>query len=204
MVPADSVVRGGSVTVYFTADLHFGHRNVITYCSRPWNSVEEMNEGLVARWNATVRPEDTVYVLGDFSMNAGDMELYTPRLNGTKVLVVGNHDMCFQLKQQQVDRYIAAGWTEVIHAAMCCMIGPHAVNCSHFPYQYDHPDQPERFTDKRLPDTGMPLLHGHVHGHWLTRRSDKGTLMINVGVDVWNYCPVSEKQIQAILEKEGE
>lgn len=192
------------MTIYYTADPHFGHRNIIQYCNRPWSSVEEMNEGLVARWNAVVRPEDTVYVLGDFSMNMRDMETYTPRLNGTKVLVVGNHDKCFQLKEQQVDRYIAAGWAEVILGVMCYIIGPHAVNCSHFPYQYDHPDQSERFVDRRLPDIGIPLLHGHVHGHWLTRRNDKGTLMINVGVDVWNYCPVSEKQIQAILEKEGE
>lgn len=188
--------------IYYTADLHFGHRNIIQYCNRPWATVEEMNEGLVARWNAVVRPEDTVYVLGDFSMNIRDMETYTPRLNGTKVLVVGNHDKCFQLKEQQVDRYMAAGWTEVIHAVMCYTTGPHAVNCHHFPYAYDHPDKPVRFADRRLPDIGITLLHGHVHTEWLTRRTDKGTLMINVGVDVNNYCPVSEIQIAALIAKE--
>lgn len=187
--------------IYYTADLHFGHRNVIQYCNRPWATVEEMNEGLVTRWNAVVRPEDTVYVLGDFSMNARDMEIWTPRLNGTKVLVVGNHDRCFRMQSAQVDRYLSAGWAHIIDSTFG-KVGTHDVNCHHFPYQYDHPNQPVRYMNKRLPDLGITLLHGHVHTEWLTRCTDSGTLMINVGVDVNNYCPVSEMQIAALIDKQ--
>ena len=50
---------------YFTADLHLGHRNIISYCDRPFRDVDDMNAGLVERWNDTVRPGDEVIVLGD-------------------------------------------------------------------------------------------------------------------------------------------
>ena len=59
---------------WFTSDLHFGHKNVITYCDRPWATVEEMNEALIKIWNDTVHPKDTVYCLGDFSMSTRVME----------------------------------------------------------------------------------------------------------------------------------
>ncbi len=47
--------------VYFTADTHFNHANVLKYCARPFASIDEMNRELIARWNALVGPEDTVY-----------------------------------------------------------------------------------------------------------------------------------------------
>jgi calcineurin-like phosphoesterase family protein len=56
--------------------------------------VEEMNEVLIQKWNNLVTPEDEVYYLGDFSMAARPVEIYTTRLNGTKYLVPGNHDFC--------------------------------------------------------------------------------------------------------------
>jgi calcineurin-like phosphoesterase family protein len=52
---------------YFTADLHFWHKNVIEYCNRPWQDVPSMNEGLINNWNEVVHAGDTVYILGDFS-----------------------------------------------------------------------------------------------------------------------------------------
>ena len=54
-------------TVFFTADPHFGHTNIIRYENRPFASAEEMDQELIRRWNETVSPEDTVYLLGDFS-----------------------------------------------------------------------------------------------------------------------------------------
>jgi calcineurin-like phosphoesterase family protein len=51
--------------IFFTSDTHFWHKNVIAYCSRPYQSLEEMNQDLITRWNARVKPEDTVYHLGD-------------------------------------------------------------------------------------------------------------------------------------------
>jgi calcineurin-like phosphoesterase family protein len=54
--------------VFFTSDTHFNHANIISYCSRPFSSADEMNREIIARWNAVVGPEDTVYHLGDFAM----------------------------------------------------------------------------------------------------------------------------------------
>ena len=53
--------------IYFTADTHFNHENILDYCRRPYNNIQEMNEALVENWNKTVKKEDTVYHLGDFS-----------------------------------------------------------------------------------------------------------------------------------------
>ena len=80
--------------IYFWADPHFGHANIMKYCSRPFQSVEEMNEVLVARWNARVKPGDNIYVLGDFmwARRRDDIEMMLSRLNGNKFLVIGNHD----------------------------------------------------------------------------------------------------------------
>jgi calcineurin-like phosphoesterase family protein len=51
--------------IYFTADLHLGHANIINHCDRPFSSVEEMDEHLINAWNSRVRPNDTVYIIGD-------------------------------------------------------------------------------------------------------------------------------------------
>lgn len=51
--------------IYFTADTHFGHENVIRFCDRPFSSANEMDEAMIANWNARVRGNDTVYILGD-------------------------------------------------------------------------------------------------------------------------------------------
>lgn len=79
--------------LFFTSDLHFGHKNIIKFCNRPFSSVEEMNDGLVARWNDVVKPNDTVWVLGDFAFtNIDHIKEILERLNGNIHMVLGNHD----------------------------------------------------------------------------------------------------------------
>jgi calcineurin-like phosphoesterase family protein len=81
------------MTSWFTADTHFGHRNIIRHCSRPFASVEEMDGELVACWNAVVRRDDDVYHLGDFAFrNSKVAASYAQRLNGRLHLIWGNHD----------------------------------------------------------------------------------------------------------------
>ena len=55
---------------YYTSDLHFSHENIIKFCNRPYANAEEMNQALKDRWNARVKPEDHVYILGDICVSA--------------------------------------------------------------------------------------------------------------------------------------
>lgn len=81
------------MTLHFISDTHFGHKNIIKYSNRPFNSVEDMNEALIDNWNAVVKPEDTVYHLGDFAFLPYDqLKTVARRLNGTKHFIMGNHD----------------------------------------------------------------------------------------------------------------
>lgn len=80
--------------VFVTADLHLGHKKVIEFEreARHFPSIEEHDEEIILRWNETVNPTDTVWVLGDVVFGKGNMEKLA-RLNGVKKLVPGNHDM---------------------------------------------------------------------------------------------------------------
>lgn len=85
-------------SVFITSDTHFGHAGVTKFLRddgtklRPWDSVEEMDEEMVKRWNETVKPNDKVYHLGDVVINRKALSLMH-RLNGDKVLIKGNHDI---------------------------------------------------------------------------------------------------------------
>ena len=186
--------------IHFTSDHHFWHANVIRFCDRPYKDVEEMNEALVRNWNEVVKPEDTVYYLGDFAMAFRPVELYTKRLNGRKILIAGNHDWCFpghkksNTPEKAVNvqqKYLDAGWEQIL-IGDCITIGDKVVNMSHFPYKGDVPDT--RFDDYRIEDEGDWLLCGHVHDSWQTKGK-----MINVGCDVWDYKPVSIDTIRDII-----
>lgn len=82
------------MTTWFTSDLHFGHKNIIKYCGRPFASVEEMNEALVENWNAVVVPDDEVWNLGDVTLgiSPGKARQYLRRLRGRHHLICGNHE----------------------------------------------------------------------------------------------------------------
>ena len=87
--------KGGhdDMRTFFIADLHFGHTSCLRFDSRPWATVDEMDEGLIKLWNYKVRKEDHVYVLGDFAYKNGKpASEYTRRLNGAIHLIRGNHD----------------------------------------------------------------------------------------------------------------
>ena len=84
--------------IFLTADLHLGHENTACVFTkedgsklRPFDSAEHQDEVLVQNWNAVIKPTDKVYVLGDVAMKAKDLKTML-RLNGDKVLVLGNHD----------------------------------------------------------------------------------------------------------------
>lgn len=77
----------------YIADWHYGHKNILAYDNRPFRTVEEMNQVLTDGWNAEVKPEDTVYVLGDmFWCKPSEAVAVLKQLNGHKTLIKGNHD----------------------------------------------------------------------------------------------------------------
>ena len=78
----------------YIADMHFDHANCIAFDARPFRDVEHMNEEMIRRWNAVVKPEDHTYILGDFCWKKEDRWAeILPRLNGQKTLILGNHDI---------------------------------------------------------------------------------------------------------------
>lgn len=84
---------GVDSVIYYTADQHFGHSNIIRFCERPFTSVEEMDEALINNWNETVSHNDTVYILGDLIFRSNKHSTYyIDRLKGMKHLILGNHD----------------------------------------------------------------------------------------------------------------
>jgi len=218
------------MTTFFTSDTHFGHERIIELSNRPFRNVAEMNQALIDNWNSVVGPDDHVYHLGDVALGSffESMECLT-RLNGTKTLVVGNHDRLFidpeatlakalryadrfrPVYQQYFD-YIEEG-DEGNAAAERLLIPSIKVNLgrgsaivsnvlrmSHFPYTGDSHDKP-RYDIIRPKDDGKTLLHGHTHQSDVMSRSAKGTLQIHVGVDSWDYRPVALDEILEIVDE---
>lgn len=192
------------MTTWFTSDLHVGHRNISRYCGRPFPDtdagVAEMDEALVAAWNATVGPDDEVWVLGDVALGLIDRSLaHVTRLGGTKHLIAGNHDRCWggHDRPDQIatwrERYHEVGFATIAEAHELDLRG-HRVRLSHFPYRGDSHDE-DRFGAHRPVDDGTWLIHGHVHETW--RQHGR---QINVGVDAWAGRPVAAEVVVALID----
>lgn len=91
---------------YFIADLHFGHKNVLAYDNREFPDIETHDAALIERWNDTVSPSDTVWILGDISWyGPGKTCEILDSLNGTKNLCIGNHDSRLMKSRDVRDRF---------------------------------------------------------------------------------------------------
>jgi calcineurin-like phosphoesterase family protein len=162
------------MAVFFTSDTHFGHGGALGLYRRPFASVAEMNEVLVARWNETVGPADEVWHLGDFAIRQKEAAIagWLARLNGIKHLVSGNNDTPATTEQP--------GWASVVLYAEIVVDGILLVLC-HYP-----------FRSWRDMAKGSLNLHGHCHG-----RLKPQPRQIDVGVDCWNFRPVTMGAIQS-------
>jgi calcineurin-like phosphoesterase family protein len=187
------------MTIYFTADLHTDHSRIIEYCSRPFTSVSHMQEELIRRHNERVKPDDIVYDLGDFSMSEKTVPLFLPRYNGLRHLIMGNHDFCHPCKSKKknyegaIERYLSYGFKSV-----SLEMDLEEFHLHHMPYTADerHGERYSKYRPKRTDDKW--LLHGHTH-----TLAKFGNKELNVGVDQWNYYPVSIDEVrQAIKEYE--
>lgn len=135
--------------------------------------VNEMNREMVKRWNSVVGPLDTVYHLGDFAMGpSSELGPAVKRLNGKKVLIIGNHD-------RSPGRMKEAGFDEVYESLRVRIDG-------HELYLHHQPEMKVRWKGAKF------HLCGHVHEKW-RRKGD----MINVGVDQWDFTPRSLHEILA-------
>ena len=79
--------------IYFISDLHLSHNNIIKYCNRPYENIEQMNNDIIKRWNSVVGKDDTVWVLGDVGLGRKeDIKRLLLQFKGHKKLIMGNHD----------------------------------------------------------------------------------------------------------------
>ena len=78
--------------IFFTSDSHHSHKNILEFCKRPFEDVEEMNRKMIENWNNKVPKDGIVYHLGDFCW--GGYQLWKSireQLNGEIILIKGNH-----------------------------------------------------------------------------------------------------------------
>jgi calcineurin-like phosphoesterase family protein len=167
------------MAVFFTSDTHFGHLSVIGNCQRPFASVEEMDEALIARWNAAVFPGDTVYHLGDFACcPLREVPAYIGRLNGEIHLIAGNHDTQMLRKH--------AGHFASVSVMQDVTLGGQMLVLCHYPMR-----------EWNWAYGGAWHLHGHVHGRL---NHDPVGHSMDVGVDSHeDYRPWSFEEVAEIM-----
>jgi calcineurin-like phosphoesterase family protein len=151
---------------FFVADTHLDHENIIKYCNRPFKSVEDMNNTIVANWNSVVSKEDIVYHLGDWGYGRGhrSIDYWANRLNGIIITVLGGHDRypsTIQWSRNKVINY-AGSYCYLVHK----------------------PQDVLRWN-------GI-IIHGHKHNSQMNDYPfiNGKNKTINVGVELTNYTPV--------------
>ena len=169
--------------IYFTADMHFGHRAIISMQNRPFGSVEEMDRVLLQNYNSVVRKEDTVYILGDIChhMSIEEADSLIKKLNGKKYLIKGNHDK----------NYDPRLFTDIQDFLKISVDGNH-FSLMHYPML----SWPKK-------GSGGYQLHGHIHARMDYNEANRseGQRRYDVGVDANNFFPVSSKQIVEFFEE---
>lgn len=168
--------------IYLTGDMHFGHSSVIELSNRPFNSVEEMDNYIIHKWNNTVTDDDKVYILGDVwfkgERNAAD---YVKRLKGKKYLIKGNHDGKALKNSEFVKLF------EDIQDIMNIVIDGERVILCHYP-----------MAEWNGYFRGAWHAHGHIHnnrtGVFEYLRTQERAL--NAGVDINGFRPVTFQELK--------
>lgn len=161
---------------FYTADPHFFHENILKFCNRPFASVGEMNSRILSNFQSVMTPADDLWIVGDVavvSIDAADKLTSMLRsVPGRKHLIAGNHDKHW-VRGLDV-------WTSVHDLLEINDSGTRVTLC-HYPMI--------TFAGARR---GALQLFGHVHQNWRGSRNS-----INVGVDVWDFRPVTLPEITA-------
>lgn len=167
--------------IFFTSDLHFGHKNIISATQRPFPSAEEMDVALIKNWNRRIRPDDEVYILGDFTMKGPQQAIGILRqLNGWKYLVRGNHDLF--VDKTSFDRSLFE-WVKDYHSLS---YQKRQFILFHYPIaEWDRSHH------------GSIHLHGHQHNKAAhnAANAEQELLRYDVGVDANGMAPVSIEEV---------
>ena len=169
--------------IYYTADLHLGHANIIRFCSRPFTDPEEMDRVIMENWNRKVHRDDTVYIVGDFMFRADKAPAsYLSGLKGRKILIRGNHDAKWM---RQTD---LSAWFEDVQDLMTIRDRNREVILCHYPLlSWEHASK------------GSYMVYGHIHNN---TNEDFFPLilarprMLNAGVDVNGFEPVTLEEME--------
>lgn len=176
--------------IFFTSDSHLGHSKILDYCNRPFKNVDEMGEALIENWNKVVTQNDIIYHLGDFSFYKDTNKTIhiLNRLNGNKILIMGNHDKHmhdsvikkFNSVHTMYDLYVND--PEAHHGKQLIVLLHYSMNvwnrCHYGSYH----------------------LFGHSHG---SLPDNPNSLSIDVGVDCHNYTPISYEEVKAIMKRKA-
>lgn len=168
--------------IYFTADEHYFHGNILKYTKRPWNTMLEMNKRLIIEHNKVVTDADTVYHLGDFSFgNVIQTKQLLAKLSGQHFFVLGDHDKALiKLASRRVlfDTLIL-GRLHILKITPSC-----SITLCHYAMRVWHRAHFNTWA-----------LYGHSHSSLLPEGKQW-----DVGVDNNNYKPVSLVEIEKIMK----
>ncbi len=187
--------------IYFTADTHFGHANIIEYCQRPFSSVGEMDQALIRNWNEVIGPDDIVYHLGDFTLGEPKQaQLYFSQLNGYIIVpcLPWHHDRRWQKISLGRPYFESASRKYVTLVASSLDVLQNE--------EHGQDDYPLTITLCHYPLAEWDRKHygaWHLHGHSHGRYHAPG-MILDVGVDAQNYRPISlEDLVDAMVEKQA-
>ena len=188
------IFKDGS-KIFFTSDTHFGHQHIIEFCNRPFKTAEEMDEALIKNWNSKVPNDGLVFHLGDFAW--GDFKYWKSireRLNGTIILIKGNHDIKNGPKSESQYQELFAKAVMKMHIEIekrKMFINHEPLLCYGGTY--------------RKFDNVVYNLFGHVHSGPYVKGKDCDRLQYlfpcqyDVGVDNNNYTPISWNDVNKII-----
>ena len=167
--------------IYFTADTHFCHSNILNLCKRPFSDIEQMNKTLIQNWNSYVSNKDEIYIIGDFLYKGTGFEANAilKELKGKKYLIKGNHDKFIEDKTFNNNNFVWIKDYYVLNYKKTKFV------LFHYPiFEWE-----DYFKDSIH-------IYGHVHNSGNNIEQQKkfeilGKRAINVGVDVNNFFPIS-------------
>jgi calcineurin-like phosphoesterase family protein len=174
--------------VWFTSDLHIGHKNIIKLCGRPYKDTHEMTEDIITKWNKKVRPEDTVFILGDiiWSVTPSKCRRFYSRLNGHKCVIWGNHDNEGKQDLAMID------WSSRLEIVTIEDDGKFTeVTLCHYPMGSFHRSY-----------AGAIQLFGHCHGNYDTNRQlfNQVDVSWDIKLDLFSWEDIKEIITEQLLK----